>query len=84
MLSFKIVPESMGSMSKHDQNVDDEVVVENEDGDGTMKHYVEEQLLGAGNVGAGGGIAGMRRTSTRINSLLFEEDSLQIKREMVR
>ena len=43
--------------------------------DGTMQHYVEG-LLGA----AKGG----RRTSTRVNSLLFEEDSLQIKREMMR
>lgn len=40
-----------------------------------MQHYVEG-LLGA----AKGG----RRTSTRVNSLLFEEDSLQIKREMMR
>ena len=84
MLSFKIVAENMESMSKQDHKVDDEVIVEHEDGDDTMKHYVEEHLLGAGGVGAGGGIGGMRRTSTRINSLLFEEDSLQIKREMVR
>ena len=43
-------------------------------GETTMQHYVEDLL---------GGI-GSRRSSIRINSLLFEEDSLQIKREMVR
>ena len=43
-------------------------------GDSTMQHYVEDLL---------GGI-GSRRSSIRINSLLFEEDSLQIKKEMVR
>lgn len=39
-----------------------------------MKNYVEDLLEGIGS----------RRSSMRINSLLFEEDSLQIKREMVR
>jgi len=43
--------------------------------DGTMKSYVEDLLNDK--------FAG-RRSSTRLNSLLFEEDSLQIKREMVR
>ena len=46
-----------------------------EDGDGTMKSIVEELLCSK--------LAG-RRSSTRINSLLFEEDSMQIKREMMR
>ena len=39
-----------------------------------MKNHVEALL---------NGMAG-RRSSMRVNSLLFEEDSLQIKREMVR
>ena len=45
-----------------------------EEDEGTMQNYVEDIL---------GGI-GSRRSSIRVNSLLFEEDSLQIKREMVR
>ena len=40
-----------------------------------MKDHVEALL--AGNMGG-------RRSNIRVNSLLFEEDSLQIKREMVR
>ena len=39
-----------------------------------MKEHVEALL--AGNLG--------RRSNLRVNSLLFEEDSLQIKKEMVR
>ena len=39
-----------------------------------MKNYVEDLLDGIGS----------RRSSMRINSLIFEEDSLQIKREMMR
>ena len=51
-----------------------EVVQIDEDDAGTMQNYVEDLLLGIGS----------RRSSIRVNSLLFEEDSLQIKREMVR
>jgi len=40
-----------------------------------MREYVEDLLNGQ--------MAG-RRSSNRLNSLLFEEDSMQIKREMVR
>ena len=50
------------------------MILPEEDGEGTMKEYVEDILDGIGS----------RRSSIRVNSLLFEEDSLQIKREMVR
>ena len=40
-----------------------------------MKEYVEDLLMG--------GMNG-RRSSNRMNSLMFEEDSLMIKREMMR
>ena len=43
--------------------------------DDTMKEHVEELLNNQ---------MAVRRSSTRINSLLFEEDSLQIKQEMIR
>ena len=62
-----------------DLNVEDErksaEEKDQEEGDGTMKSYVEDMLLG--------NVAG-RRSNTRVNSLLFEEDSMQIKREMMR
>jgi len=44
------------------------------EGDDSMKEYVEGVLIGK---------AG-RRSSLRVNSLLFEEDSFLIKREMMR
>jgi hypothetical protein len=44
------------------------------EGDDSMKEYVEDNLIG---------MAG-RRSSCRVNSLLFEEDSFLIKREMMR
>ena len=47
-----------------------------DEGDETMQEYVEELL--SGQLMAG------RRSSNRINSLLYEEDSMQIKREMLR
>ena len=42
-----------------------------------MKPFIEH-LLGNDNAMA------IRRTSSRVNSLLFEEDSMMIKREMMR
>ena len=45
------------------ENIDGD---DGEDVDGTMKEYVEENL---------GGMAG-RRSSMRVNSLLYEEDSM--------
>ena len=42
----------------------------------TMQHYVEDNLNGGG--------IGSRRSSIRVNSLLFEEDSRRLREEMER
>ena len=64
---------------EHPKEPEDTVVIADDseaDGDNTMKSYVDDLL---GNNRFVGG-----RSSMRVNSLLYEEDSLQIKREMVR